>query len=231
MSQTSPKPVKPAFPIAMTVVLSIILTLAAMQVIRGCGADGSVPLITSSSQYNQVLRDVEKLTTEALTKSDEERPLTDEDRANLRKAEPLALGLIAFRKDDFPPYLIAAKIRYAEEEYENAIQACYFLFERAPAQGTMDIIEAVAETRYVCSRANFKLGHYREAIAEALEAKKLITNNPKYYWALASAYGQSGMKKEANQTITDGLAIDWTYQKLLDLKKLYASKADPPKKP
>ncbi len=201
-------PAKQGFPIVLSIVLTVIMLVAMSVVIRGCGGEGGVPLITSAAHYGEVLDEIEKDSTKILEKSDREEPLTEAELATLEKLSPKTIGLINFDTARFSPYIIAAKFAFAKEEYEACIDACTRVFERAPVRGDDATIAAIAETRYVCSRAYFKLSRIQEAASEAKEATRINPSVAKYWWALASAQLEQGQESEAIRSIYRGQAAD-----------------------
>lgn len=226
-TESNIQPTRQGFPILLTVVLSVVVFFMAATVIRGRGGGDTPPIVTSNVQYNDLLDEVEKETEDILRKADDEIPLTEGELKVLKNAESKVIGLINFDQSRYAIYLLAAKVAFAEGLMESAIQNCTFFYERGPSEGTAEVLVAVAETRYVCSRANFRLRKFNEAIAEAKEAVKVCPTDSRYHWALASAYAEIGQTEEAIKAIHVGMLYSGSSDRLLALKNFLTK---PPEK-
>lgn len=199
---------KQGFPIVLSIALTVVMLFAMSMVVRGCGGEGGVPLISTGAHYGEVLDEVEKGSTKILEKADREEQLTESELKTLERLSPKTIGLINFDTARFAPYIIAAKFAFAKEEYQACIDACTRVFERAPVRGDDATLAAIAETRYVCSRAYFKLSQAQQAASEAKEATRINPSVAKYWWALASAQLELGQESEAIRSIYRGQAAD-----------------------
>jgi tetratricopeptide (TPR) repeat protein len=211
---------------------SLLVTVAATLLIgfgitRGCQKPDpneipAIPTIRTNDEYNRYLDQAEKLSTVPLEKSANGVELTPQDTLSLRKSEPLIKGLIAYDYKRFTHYLLLAKVYFALELYPDALWACNQLFERAPPQGTQEVISAVAETRYVASRSYFFQKMYLEAAAEGKEAVRRRPESAEYRWAEASARVELKQFEAAKVLLDLALVLDPNHeksQKLLNFLK------------
>ncbi|MEQ1822785.1 MAG: hypothetical protein ABL949_09755 [Fimbriimonadaceae bacterium] len=208
---------KSGLPKSLLVTVAVTL-LIGFGITRGCQKTDpneipAIPAIRSNDEYNRYLDQTEKLSSIPLEKNANEIELSPQDNLSLRKSEPLIKGLIAYDYQRFTHYLLLAKVYYALGQYPDALWACNQLFERAPAQGTDEVISAVAETRYVASRSYFFSKMYLEAAAEGKEAVRRRPESAEYRWAEAAARVELKQFGAAKTLLDLALAVDPKHEK------------------
>ncbi len=210
-------------PVAIVVLLSLIVWT-----IVGRSSDPSVgPVITSSSQANEVAQEAESLSLPRLRDLQDGEELTDSDKKNFRRSAALFDSLSDYRPGDIRPYVGAAKLYQALHNDDAAIKRLQRgLASMAPVTAP-ELTDTAIEAHYLLSESLFNKRDYPRALKEIDIAVKLYPNSPIYLSQRASTYIQMTPHRypEATHDLLQALTIDPKHQRSLGLLKLIGMSA------
>jgi tetratricopeptide (TPR) repeat protein len=219
--------------------VEVIKTLAALVALftvlttASCSRPSSEPLlIQSSSEYQDVLNEVERLTKGPLEKYDLEEKLEDAEKKDLRTAIQKVEGLVAFRPNNFANYFLLGKIYQALDEHEAALtnfrESIDLIAENASDQ-KMEVVYADAYA--LRSRSLERMGVYEEAESDIKKALTIYPDGPDYLAQLASVEIQLGKLTDARFHLARATSLFPDHARSLRLIKLIdAAEKDKPKK-
>lgn len=201
------------------------------------GPDG-ILVITSVDQFNQVAKDLNQLVAQPFAIDESGRELTDQHRADLRKATELYDAQNAFRPNLVGPFLGAARCYTLLKEDESAeIHIKQLISNQALYDNTEMGRRAVADSKWLLSRIRYRQNKFQEAYDLANEALLTKPDFPPFLIAKASPALQLGKVKEAEIDATRALINDPNNVRATQLvefieKAALTSKTAPtPKKP
>lgn len=171
-------------------------------------AEGNL-VITSSDQFNQVSKDLNGLVAQPFAIDESGRELTDEHRANLRKAIVLYDAQTTFRPSLVGPFLGAARCYTLLGDDEAAeIHISQLISNQNLYDNTELGRRAVADSKWLLSRIRFRQNKFEEAYALADECLLSKPDFPPFLLAKANPALQLGKLKEAEALATRATLID-----------------------
>ncbi|HRJ27564.1 MAG TPA: tetratricopeptide repeat protein [Fimbriimonadaceae bacterium] len=191
--------------------------------IGGCRRGPQQLLITSTDQYNEVLRQVFDLSRDPLATFEKGETLQEVDLKQLDRAESLTRSLIEFRPTIFTLYTLLGKILLAKGQTESALGTLQQAVRLAPKVTDVDIILSTADSYRWLAEAWLRFGDPMAAEGAAREALKRVEQNPDYTQLVASTLVQQKKYDEALKMLDQGLKISSQHYPSLRLKKFIES--------
>lgn len=170
--------------------------------------DGGL-VITSADQFSQISKELNQLVAQPFAYDESGRDLTDEHRANLRKAVDLYDAQNAFRPNMVGPFLGAARCYTLLKEDESAeIHIRQLISNQSLYDNTEAGRRAVADSKWLLSRIRFRQNRFQEAYDLANEALESKPDFPPFLLAKANPALQLGKVREAELDVTRALVND-----------------------
>lgn len=202
---------------------SIFLPLL-LAVAVGCGRPSSdVPVIASSNEYGDILKEAESISKPLFEKYDQGEALDEQEKADLGKAAKLFEGLSGYNDKIYTLYFAMGKCyqilgddKLALNRFEQAIRIMLNVKDET-ARSTM------AETRYLASISLERERAIDIAMREIDEALKIFPDNPNYLTQRAALHIQKNEFKEAQAILERALKLDATHRRAQMLSKYVKS--------
>jgi tetratricopeptide (TPR) repeat protein len=215
-----PSPHLPLSSVGTRAALCLVLLGAVLA--GSCGRPKSEPpVITSGSEYLDVLAKAQELSQSALVKFDRGGVLSEAETSSLKESARMLEGLMGFKPDNFGSLLLAGKVYVALGEYEKAavhLRQCGKLIN--PLKADPDLRAMLADAHDLAALSLERMGVYEEAKVEAEQALALFQNSPDYLARLASIEIQLRQLPDAKFHLGKALLIDPEHGRSRELMKL-----------
>ncbi|MFI5387100.1 MAG: tetratricopeptide repeat protein [Fimbriimonadales bacterium] len=202
--------------------VAIVLGLAAWAAFGGKDSEGRVT-ITNDSQVAGVAQEAERLSLQHLKDYDAGAELSQQDKADVRRAAAHFDSLTAYKSKDIRTYFGAGKCYQAAGNDDAAIKRLRDgLATLPPPPVPAEFNDTAIEAHYVLSVSLFNKKDYEGAMKEVSTAIAMFPGSPIYLSQRASIYVQMRPPKyvEAAHDLLRALTIDPQHKRSLGLLKL-----------
>lgn len=198
-------------------VVAGLLGLAAMN----CAPDPNAPPIyRNSAEYVQHLQEVDELTRSSFAAMHDGFPISEEEKVKLKKADKIIDGLIAFKSNNYGPYILKGLTQRALGNREKALRAYNQGLSMAPKEMSTDDLSAIARIHDELTSFYFEDKDFVQAEQHADAALKLLPDEPSLLTNAAGVKIQLNKVDEARALLEHALKEDPKFKMALDLQKL-----------
>lgn len=179
-----------------------------------------LPLITDAASYNDAIRQEAAISEPIFAAFDRGEDVSDQDKAQLRKAARIADSANVLRPEKAGLYLESGRAYLILGDLDLADQRLQQCISNSRLQNADIATEGVSDAYFLLSQVRAQQGLWKDSLALATQADKMRPDVATYLTGKASAELQLKMIVEAKKDLSSALKIDPTYRRALQLQKL-----------
>jgi len=179
-----------------------------------------LPIITDMATYTNAMREATALTQKHFQDYDLGNPISDADKADLRKGAMLLDMANKLQPDKAGLYLDAGRAYLILGDIDEAEQRLLQCLSNSELKSSDLSGEGVADAYFLLAQTRALRQDWKESLKLVTEADKRRPHVATYLTAKASAEVQLKMLPQAKKDLAAALSIDPTYKRALALQRL-----------
>ena len=180
----------------------------------------ATPVYRNIGEYQEALTKVKDLTREPFEAAHEGFPISERERGNLKEAEIMIEGLIAYKPDNYAPWILKGLTLRTLGKLHEATEAFIQGIRLAPQDPKGDEAQAIARIYDELGTIYFEQHEFQKAEQYGDYAVKLFPDEPSILTNAASIKVELKKTKDAQEYLKRALAKAPNYQRALSLQKL-----------